>query len=52
MHRQIRSFPSGQFYQKKITDHSSINTRKLPDTIQELEKVVGVRFVFIDITDS
>lgn len=52
MHPQIRAFPSDQFYEGAITDHSTIGVRSPPLTISNLARVFTSRMVFFDIQDS
>ncbi|CAK73310.1 unnamed protein product (macronuclear) [Paramecium tetraurelia] len=46
MHSEIRMFPSEYFYQNKLKDHESTNTRNLPS------KFFKNRVLFLDILDG
>ena len=52
MHPKIRAFPSEQFYEGAITDHSSIGTRSAPLQISNLSQVFTNRLIFFDIQNS
>ena len=52
MHPSIRAYPSEQFYDGAITDHSSIGNRIAPASISNLSRVITKRLVFFDIMDS
>jgi senataxin len=45
----ISQFPSGQFYDGKITDHSSVTSRGLPSNLKNLEQLFNSRVVFFDL---
>jgi len=51
MHPAIRQWPSGAFYDGRITDGSNITTRQLDSQMQELSNVIQ-RNVFFDLASS
>lgn len=52
MHPRIRAFPSEQFYEGAITDHTSIGLRGAPLTISNMASIFTNRVIFFDLLDS